>query len=420
MKKMYAFTVGLAIAGMVLGNSAMADERNGHKVRNRKAKNIIFMVPDGMGISDVTAARVVKNGPDGEPLHFEKLPVIGYQRTHSANSFVTDSAAAAGAWATGDKYKNGEISCHTDDNQVCLENPSTVLEAAQAMGKATGLVATSDITHATPAVWGAHTPSRKCETEIGRQLVDVTGVDVLLGGGIAPNRDGYGCAVYPSWGWDPAAVITLAESNGYSYVTNEDDMQQAVADGAGKILGLFSPGGKTPENFWLDGDVAYPEEEPTLQEMTAAALDILEEDKDGFFLMVEGSQIDWANHGNRLSLDDVVIDPADPYSAPNTQLGEMLGFDAAVETVMDWVNENNYRKNHTLVIIVADHETGGFHINGPYGSAAEAGDVVEAGWTSTGHTGQDTIIWSQGPGSRELGKALDNTDLYGVMMKYMK
>lgn len=418
MKKKTLYRTGIALLGAaclfaVQAHTAAAAGKS-NAVSKRKAKNIILMVPDGMGISDVTAARVFANGPDGEPLSFEKLPVIGYQRTHSANSLVTDSAAAAGAWATGDKYNNGEISCHSEDN-ICLESPETILEMAQKKGKATGLIATSDITHATPAVFAAHAHSRNCEAEIGRQMVEVANVDVMLGGGIDKNSNGYGCADA-----DANEVITNASSYGYDVVYTKSDMNNAVANGTDKLLGLFKLKGKTPENFWIDNTFEYPEEEPTLQEMTVAALDILEEDKDGFFLMVEGSQIDWANHGNRYSTDDIVLDPENPYSAPNTQLGEMLGFDAAVESVMEWVNATNNRKNRTLVIVVADHETGGFHINGPYGSLSEVNDIVEAGWTTGSHTAQDTIIWSQGPGSMELGKAIDNTDIFDVMKKYMK
>ena len=417
MKKVYAMTVGLAMSAVMLsGGAALAGEGffKANCVSKRKAKNIILMVPDGMGLSDVTAARVLKNGPNGDPLSFETLPVIGYQRTHSASSLVTDSAAASGAWATGEKFANGEISCHSDGTTSCVESPETILEVAIKEGKATGLVATSDITHATPAVFAAHSFSRNCEAEIGRQLVE-SGVDVLLGGGIDANKSGIGCPEV-----DPADVIASAPGHGYTIVETSTEMNVALEAGDKKMLGMFKLKGKTPENFWLDDTLTYPEEEPTLQEMTVAALDILEEDKDGFFLMVEGSQIDWANHGNRLGLDDITIDPNDPYSAPNTQLGEMLGFEAAVESVMDWVNADWKRRNSTLLIVVADHETGGFMINGPYGSLPEQGDVVEAGWTSGGHTAQDTIIWSQGPGSHELGKALDNTDLYTVMMKYMK
>jgi alkaline phosphatase len=374
-----------------------------------KAKNIIFMVPDGMGISYVTAARIFKNGPDGDMLSLEDFSQIGYQRTHSANSTVTDSAAAAGAWACGEKFLNGEISCHDDDLDGTCNAPitKTVLELAKDKGKATGLVATSTITHATPAVWGAHVHIRKCETEIGRQLALVTNVDVLLGGGI--GSDTSACKT-PS-ALSIADIIDEAQtSKGYTYVTTKDEMFNAVDAHADKILGLFTQGGKNIEYFRLGDDHLYgpydpyPIEEPTLADMTAAALKVLEKDSDGFFLMVEGSQIDWAGHANDI---DYLI-------------SEMLGFDAAVDVVKDWLAAGDDRMGNTLVIVVADHETGGMMIDGPYGLLSEVNDIIDAGWTSGSHSAQDTIIWSQGPGSQKLGKALDNTDLYGVMVHALK
>jgi alkaline phosphatase len=120
--------------------------------------------------------------------------------------------------------------------------------------------------------------------------------------------------------------------------------------------------------------------------------------------MVEGSQIDWANHANDLSY----------------QIGETLSFDESVKVVMDWIHEKPMRKFQTLVVIVADHDCGGFAVNGPYGSLSEAGDLVVPGWTSIDHTAGDTIIWSQGPGSHCLGKAVDNTYLYQVMKEALQ
>jgi alkaline phosphatase len=165
--------------------------------------------------------------------------------------------------------------------------------------------------------------------------------------------------------------------------------------------------GKTPELFRLNPYLdtpypEYPEGEPTLAEMTAAALDVLEEDRDGFFLVVEGSQIDWAGHANDL----------------HYLTAEMLGFDEAVGVVLDWVGESPRRERQTLIIIVGDHETGGMMINGPYGTLNGPGEFIEAGWTSGGHTAQDTIIWAQGPLADRLG-AVDNTDLYQVMLDAM-
>jgi len=370
---------------------------------SKTAKNIIFMVPDGLGLAGVTATRIYKNGPDGDALNMEKLPVIGYQRTHSANSMVTDSAAAGSAWATGEKFNNGEISCSAAKGPKCLEAPKTILEIAKEKGKATGLVVTSPISHATPAAFGAHSLSRQCGSEIARQFIEETGVDVVLGGGVLGTRANFGCDLYPqSYRWNQDDIVTSALAHGYHVVTTQDELGKAVNNDADQILGLFSnyKMGKTPEIFRVDPGIVYPAEEPTLPTMTRAALDILQEDEDGFFLMVEGAQIDWRNHNNDIK----------------GQIAEILSFDEAVENVMDWVDHSPERKRNTLVIIVSDHDTGGFAINGPDETLSKQGDIVEAGWTSGRHTAVDVIIWSQGPGSRELGKAIDNTDIYDVMV----
>lgn len=367
------------------------------------------MVPDGQGLSNVTAARIFKNGPNGDPLYQETLKNIGYQRTHSADNTITDSAAAASAWATGKKYKNGEISCSNGETGVCVDKAPTILELAIARGKASGLVVTSQISHATPAAFGAHVFSRLCGAEIARQYIEETSVDVILGGSL--DMTWPACSVYPE-SFAPADkreyILNLAVEKNYTFVFDKLSLRNAVSSNQGKILGMFEQNGvgkgKTVEMFRVDPSITYPEEEPTLAEMTAVALDILEKDHDGFFLLVEGSQIDWENH------DKLV----------KRQIAESLGFDEAVKEVLEWIGEKPFRENNTLLIITADHETGGFAINGPQDALLEAGDIVEPGWTNGKHTAVDTIIYSQGPGSDKLNAALDNTDIYYVMEEVLK
>jgi alkaline phosphatase len=389
-----------------------------------RARQIIFMVPDGMGLADVTAARIYKNGLKDASLSFETLPYIGYQRTYSKNAVITDSAAAASAWAIGMKVNNNEISCIDNNSDgACDETPpKTILELARDKGMSTGLVATSTITNATPAVWGAHVHTRYCESQIFRQYIENTQVDVILGGGIGKNVAGKKCTPDAT----DAAYITdtlieIAKQTGYTYIRTRSELEKL--DGKTKVLGLFSElgitEGLTPEYLRSTSSA-----EPTLADMTAAALKILEKDENGFFLMVEGSQIDWANHAN-----NVVY-----------QIKETLAFDMAVRAVLNWLNADSERQKNTLLIIVADHETGGFAINGPAKGLASPGnsenpyakaDVVvrdkdgnpvmlpnfETGWTSAGHTGVDTLIWSN---SVLLGRAVDNTYLYSVMKDFLK
>ncbi len=356
------------------------------------------MVPDGMGLASVTAARIFRNGPNGQGLHMETLSTIGYQRTHSANSATTDSAAAASAWASGEKFRNGEISCHDDNRDgKCEPTPApTILELARERGKSAGLVVTSTVTHATPAAFGAHVPRRGCENEIARQYIQVTGVEVILGGGTAkfnaPKANVDDCGTFGDF-------IVAARTRGYEVVYTKDAMEEAVSRGTKKLLGLFARNGKTPELFRVFPEEHYRVDEPTLPQMTAAALEILEKDQDGFFLLVEGSQIDWAGHDNNL-----------PY-----QISETLAFDEAVKVVLDWINEEQRRKLDTLVIIAPDHETGGFAIRGARKENYKPGDLVKDAWTTKKHTAGDVVIWSQGPGSRFLARAVDNTDLYQVM-----
>jgi alkaline phosphatase len=126
--------------------------------------------------------------------------------------------------------------------------------------------------------------------------------------------------------------------------------------------------------------------------------------------MVEGSQVDWANHANPSN-------QLGPVVAYDYQLGEMLAFDDAVRVVRKWIAADDDRRENTLLIVVADHDTGGFAINGPQTALLKAGQKVEPGWTTGNHTGQDTLIWSEGPGSKALAKAIDNTEIYGVMVK---
>jgi len=352
-------------------------------------KNIIFMVPDGLGISNVTAARTYAFGTGPRRLRFEKLEHIGYQSTHSKNSMVTDSAAASSAWACGEKFENGEIAFHSDSQT----SPRTILEIARLHGKSTGLVATSTITHATPAAFAAHTHDRQCEQEIARQMVSTPGVDVILGAGRGVFKTG-------SQDPDPCGTwgdfIHLARKNGYRVVFKRSEMMAGSAEE--RLLGLFRHVSLTPA--YRRDRLKNTQEEPTLAEMTQKALDILERNPKGFFLLVEGSQIDWANHANNLEY----------------QVQEILEFDSAVGVVLDWIRASGHRSQETLLIVVPDHDCGGFSIQGPRNRNPKSpGTLVDGRWISGGHTGEDTLIWSQGPYSEYLGRAIDNTDLFFIM-----
>ncbi|OPY84533.1 MAG: Alkaline phosphatase precursor [Syntrophus sp. PtaU1.Bin208] len=355
-----------------------------------RAKNIILMVPDGMGLADVTAARLSKYGGNPLPLSFETLENIGYQRTAPVGGVITDSAAAASAWACGEKFANGEICTHGDGRP---HRPS-ILELAGKSGRSTGLVATEAITDATPAAFGAHVPSRRCGNEIARQYLEDSRVNVLLGGGKASFT-----AAKPDSCGTAGNFLHLAQERGYRTVHDREGMKKAAAEETTQLLGLFSDDALTPEHL------RTPETgEPRLPEMTAAALTLLEKNPKGFFLLVEGSLVDKANHSNNF-----------PY-----QVGEVLAFDEAVKVVRAWIDREPKRKGETLLIVVPDHETGGFAITGPVSTGTSVNSGLETAWTGKKHTGVDTMIWSSGPGSERLGRALDNTDLYGIMADALK
>ena len=388
----------------------------------KEVKHVIMMVPDGMGLADVTAARILKNcgnaprdnpfhfcaeGPGGPPLSLETLEHIGYQRTYSRINTITDSSAAASAFACGEKFVNNEVCFHADNTP---HNPS-VLELAKSEGMATGLVATQTITHATPASFAAHLANRNCENEIARQYIEVTRPDVLLGGGLGKFR-----SITADVCGTAGDFVSEAQSAGYTYVDTKAALDSAAAQGKNRVLGLFASGSLTPEYLGT-----RPASEPRLPDMTAAALNILDRNKAGFFLMVEGSLIDSGNHAESLQY----------------QYGEMTAFDQAVKVVLDWINASPERQQHTLLIILADHETGGFAVKGVGVKGGEnpgQGGVLgefQASWVFTlvpgdkvdfesHHTGGDVMIWSQGPGSEPLGRAIDNTFVYQVVKAALK
>jgi alkaline phosphatase len=364
---------------------------------NREVKHVIIMVADGMGLADVTAARIKKNGIGGPPLRFETLEQIGYQRSYSEKNTVTDSAAAASAWACGEKFVNDEICQHGDGRPHNL----SLLELAQVEGWATGLVTTQTITNATPAAFGAHVVNRDCEAEIARQYVEVTRPDVLLGGGRT---------AFTQTSPDPCGMsgnfLTEATGGGYTYVKTSAELNAALAAHPRKLLGLFKSAYMTPEIMRPSNSP-----EPHLGDMAAAALDTLDRIDNEFFVMIEGGLIDLANHVEWL----------------DAQVAEVAAFDDAVGVVLGWINASEERKQHTLLVVLVDHETGGFAVMGSEVAAAEPLGSFSAGWTFlmpppapgttvvARHTGTDTMIWSQGPGSAALGRALDNTDVYDVV-----
>ncbi|WP_418041786.1 alkaline phosphatase [Paenibacillus xylanilyticus] len=405
----------------------------------------MFLIGDGMGTAYTSAYRYMKDDPSTKIMEktvFDPY-LVGAQMTYPDDDTqnVTDSASAATAMSAGVKTYNAAIAVDNDHTEV-----KTVLEQAKENGKSTGLVATSEITHATPAAFGAHDISRKNMDAIVDDYYDelINGehkVDVLLGGGksnfVRDDRD----------------LTREFEQAGFSYVT---DRSALLKDTNKQILGLFADGG-------MDKLIDRTSETPSLAEMTTTAIDRLSSNENGFFLMVEGSQIDWAGHDN-----DIV-----------GAMSEMEDFAAAFEAAIDFAKEDG----ETLVVATADHSTGGLTLgkDGEYNffvdpikaavrtpdfmaaqiakgasveetlksylkleltseeiqsvkNAAKDADVttidnaIEAiidnrsftGWTTGGHTGDDVPVYAYGPASHRFSGLIDNTNNAEIIFDILK
>ena len=333
------------------------------KTRRKKPENIILMIGDGMGIAQIHAGMTANGGK----LFLENFKSIGFSKTYSSDNYVTDSAAGGTALACGEKTYNGAIGVNPD-----IQPLKNVREQAETIGKATGVVSTSSVTHATPASFVAHQPQRSMYEAIAADYLK-TDIDVFIGGGIdqfEKRKDGRNFS-------------DELRAKGYKVYYSLDSIKTVKA---GKLAGLLSPAhtGKTDQR----GDM--------LPVSTHTAIDILEEDKDGFFLMVEGSQIDWGGHQN------------------NTEyiVTELLDFDRAIGEALEFAAKDG----KTLVIVTADHETGGMTING--GSYDD--QRVDAGFTTTHHTGVMVPVFAFGPGADQFTGIMDNTDIAKKIFRFLE
>lgn len=326
---------------------------------------LILFIGDGVGASYWTAARFA-----ADTLAVEAFGVVGLVDTRSSSHRVTDSAAGATVYATGVRTYNGAIGVGPDSLPR-----RTVLEVAEERGMATGLVATSTVTHATPASFAAHVVSRRMEAEIARQYARQE-IEVILGGG-REFFDGSGAG---------ASDLLPELLRRYTYVETAEQLRSLEPDTVRALLGLFAPGGM---------DRALDGRSPTLAEMTRAALRVLDRDPDGFFLMVEGSQPDWRGHDNQ---------PLEAVAA------EMLDFDRAIGAALE------YQERHpeTLIVVVADHETGGLAIE------ADRGGNLVARYTTRDHTAQMIPLFARGPGAERFGGLISNERVGELLMEAVR
>ena len=325
-------------------------------------RNVIFCIGDGMGFEKVKAAGLYANGEAGT-LSFEVFPYQGEVTTHSANSSMTDSAAAATALATGFKVNNGVLSTALPGDGRKLY---TLLEHFRDEGKSTGLVSTTFITHATPAAFGAHNPERGNLAEIADDYLSYARPNVLFGGG------GNGMS------------IAAAEAANYTVVTDRRGLLTLDTENLTRISGQF---GDTNLPYEYDGVGDLPH----LSEMTASALDILARNPIGFFLMIEGGRIDHAGHSNDIERN----------------VCETIEFSNAVRVVMKW----SEGRNDTLILVTADHETGGLKVLESNG----LGNVPTVTWSTGGHTETNVPVYGWGPHAGRIAGVMDNTDVYNLV-----
>ncbi len=333
-----------------------------------RPKNVILMIGDGLGLTQISAAMYSNNNR----LSLESFPVIGFHKSHSSNELITDSAAGATAFACGVKTYIQSIGMDADTLPA-----RNIIEEAEAHDMATGLVATSTIVHATPAAFIAHQPMRIMYEQIAADFLK-TEIDLFIGGGkkYFDRRD-----------TDNRNLIKELENKGYfvtDYLNSELNHIRLPKDPKAQNFVHFTAD-KHP--LPVSAGRNY------LTYASTLAANFLEQHSDeGFFLMIEGSQIDWAGHSND----------------GNLVIKESLDFDRAISAVLDFAR----KRGNTLVIITADHETGGMAIQ----PGSKFGKIKTA-FTTNGHTAQLVPVFAYGPGAELFAGIYDNTEIYFKMRK---
>lgn len=450
-KFVIVLSVMAAVAALHLGAVAQAETV-------QRAHGIILLIGDGMGINQLRAAGLYAEDVLGRTLAIDSIRTLGITTTYSANSKVTDSAAASSALYSGYKFNNGVINILPDGRKVF-----TIAQAAKKAGLSVGIVSTTRLTDATPAALYSHSRTRKAENSIAEQLPKLA-PDVALAGGlrhfIPQDRKG-------SKRKDDTNLIESMKSKGYAYVTNIEELKAIDPATSDKLFGLFAMSNMAYE---LDRqNVPSLASQPSLEDMTKVTLAILEKNPKGFFAMIEGGRIDHACHAHDIK----------------ASIYDTLAFDDAVRVALE------YREKYpdVLVLVTADHETGGLGLGigttyalsltelkpikyslqylnhliqrdrgDPAGLAAAAGlalnddektllarhapdtkasslaelkeypnidkyvfswvhyalgniqsDRAKLGWTSFAHTAQPVITYAVGPGQEEFSGFFDNT-----------
>lgn len=405
------------------------------------AKNVILLIGDGMGDSEITIARNYEVGAAGR-LALDSLPFTGAMTTYAVQEddptlpeYVPESASTATGWSTGVKTANGRISTSAGTD----EDLTTIIELAEQAGIRTGIVTTSELTDATPAAPAAHVSFRGCQGpadmaacpqdrvaaggpgSIAEQMVKAKNIDVLLGGG--KQRFDQTIEGGPYAG---QTVVQAAIANGFPFVTTAAELEAANPTSK-KVLGLFAPGNMALEWSGLPAALGgtapqrctegqRPAEQPSLAAMTTKAISLLSQaqvGRGGFFLQVEGASIDKQNHA----------------ANPCGQIGENVAFDQAVKVALDFAAKTP----RTLVIVTADHA----HTSQIVGDGAGSPGLTSTLLTNEGvemtinygtsgpgqsqqHTGAQIRVAAQGPQAANVVGVIDQTEIFTIITRALR
>ncbi|MBL3655854.1 alkaline phosphatase [Fulvivirga sediminis] len=352
------FSIGSILTVFLLFNCSQNQESQSKSSeqadKNDKPLNVIFMIGDGMGLPQITSSFYYK----GSPSNFERFKNIGFIKTSSKSNKVTDSAAGASAFATGNKTYNRAISVSTDTT-----NMPTILEKLEAKNYKTGLISLTSITHATPACFYAHVKDRDMHEDIATQLL-TSGTDFFAGGGLK----------YFSKRTDGRNLFDEFEKAGY---TMDSTGLKSDLD-ANKKYGFVLAEDGIPAKIEGRGDY--------LLDATKLALDHLSASDSGYFLMVEGSYIDWGGHAKNAEM----------------MVTEMLDFDKTLGYVLDYVEKHE----NTLLVVTADHETGGVAIG-----KSDRADSVAVYFTTDQHTAELIPVFSKGDHEDSFRGIYENNEI---------
>lgn len=367
--KLHSYILLLALAVLLFSQCHPLKEQHGKpsETIQVKPRNVILLIGDGMGLAQITAGMYSNHNH----LEIERFKQIGFHKSYAHDDLVTDSAAGATAFSCGKKTYNGAIGVDAD-TIAC----KTLLEEAETRGLATGLVATSTIVHATPASFIAHNAYRRNYEAIAEHFPG-SGIDYFVGGGLKffQNREK-----------DDRNLCDEMRKEGY-----------LIQDYFSNDINRMQPDPKRPYGFLTANEDPLTAENGRdyLKAAAKTGLQYLKQrSSKGFFIMIEGSQIDWGGHAN------------------NSQyiITEMLDFDMVIGDALDFAQANP----GTLVILTADHETGGYSI-----IEGSRMDSLVTAFTTKGHSASLIPVFAYGPGAEQFQGIYENTAIYDKVMALM-